>query len=698
MFLFCHCKKGDRLLDLLASADHTWLPMEILMERLGLSRRSVLYLMKKVNASLEAQCIPTIANQRGRGYFLPDESLCMLRTFETKPSAGNPLSEPKTLRLPFRELALQERDDMFRYIVITEPGVSLQAFMNIFHAARNTILQELRHLSSDSCSLHFSVTRHGRIILEDELVQRQWLMEHFETVLSVLERYSTLATPEDIPALLQSYESMMKSRLTDDSRHIMLYFLAWYDHRLAHGHQIDMIPISSIENESPTLVEWAHAFLARHGITSDAETCYLCSIMHMHAFASIEQKDELYGKLHQFARTLRERFESLSGLVLDDDRQELEDRLTVHLLSAYHRLQNGIRYHNPMLAEIEQAYRSLFQLTKITVKSQERSVDVTFTDDEIALIATYFGGAFLQQGETTQKDILVVCSSGIGTSQFLLMQLRARYPELRFTGPLSVSDCRSMSLENAGLILTTTQRRSFENAPCPVLLVSPLPAQHEWDELHRQFATLGFADSQTFHENIQDILNIVSDYARIEDMDGLIRSLNAYMYRKSHHAPAPRTTENGNDLLKYASYLHTCDAMPSPGQPFWECQLRRACEPLLHGHFITQGYVDRIVQLLDTYGDYMVLGKGFLLAHAKSKDGVLASSASVTLFDAPITMQGGKDIRCIICLAPKNQTDHMAFLALLLQHLNNANWCERFFSLQGQDDLENFLWNDDSFV
>ena len=629
---------------------------------------------------------------------LPDESLCMLRTFETKPSAGNPLSEPKTLRLPFRELALQERDDMFRYIVITEPGVSLQAFMNIFHAARNTILQELRHLSSDSCSLHFSVTRHGRIILEDELVQRQWLMEHFETVLSVLERYSTLATPEDIPALLQSYESMMKSRLTDDSRHIMLYFLAWYDHRLAHGHQIDMIPISSIENESPTLVEWAHAFLARHGITSDAETCYLCSIMHMHAFASIEQKDELYGKLHQFARTLRERFESLSGLVLDDDRQELEDRLTVHLLSAYHRLQNGIRYHNPMLAEIEQAYRSLFQLTKITVKSQERSLDVTFTDDEIALIATYFGGAFLQQGETIQKDILVVCSSGIGTSQFLLMQLRARYPELRFTGPLSVSDCRSMSLENAGLILTTTQRRSFENAPCPVLLVSPLPAQHEWDELHRQLATLGFADSQTFHENIQDILNIVSDYARIEDMDGLIRSLNAYMYRKSHHAPAPRTTENGNDLLKYA---HTCTrAMP--------CHL-------LASH--------------SGNANCDALANHFCMVISSRKDMSIASSSS--LIPMAITWCSAKDS----CSHMRNRktvslrVPHLSHSLMLLSRCkaektsaalfvsprkirpiiwhssrycsniqNNANWCERFFSLQGQDDLENFLWNDDSFV
>ncbi|WP_353886355.1 PRD domain-containing protein [uncultured Mitsuokella sp.] len=30
------------------------------------------------------------------------------------------------------------------------------------------------------------------------------------------------------------------------------------------------------------------------------------------------------------------------------------DRLAVHLISAYHRLQNGIRYQNPMLSKIKQ--------------------------------------------------------------------------------------------------------------------------------------------------------------------------------------------------------------------------------------------------------------------------------------------------------------------------------------------------------
>lgn len=58
----------------------------------------------------------------------------------------------------------------------------------------------------------------------------------------------------------------------------------------------------------------------------------------------------------------------------------------------------------------------------------------------------------------------------------------------------------------------------------------------------------------------------------------------------------------------------------------------------------------------------MVLGKGVLLAHAKTKDGVLASSAALTLFEKPITMQSGKEIRCIICLAPQNQKRPSRFL------------------------------------
>ena len=73
MIRFCPYKNGDRLLDLLAaSSDAAPLSIDRLIERLGLARRSVLYLMKNVNASLAAHGIPAIANRKGRGYYLTD--------------------------------------------------------------------------------------------------------------------------------------------------------------------------------------------------------------------------------------------------------------------------------------------------------------------------------------------------------------------------------------------------------------------------------------------------------------------------------------------------------------------------------------------------------------------------------------------------------------------------------------------------
>lgn len=105
---------------------------------------------------------------------------------------------------------------------------------------------------------------------------------------------------------------------------------------------------------------------------------------------------------------------------------------------------------------------SLFYLTKAAVKSQEHLWHANFSDDEIALIATYFGGAIVQQTEELQqRQILVVCSSGIGTSQFLLLQLRNRYPQVHFTGPLSTAECLQFPLDDVSLVITTTSRQYF---------------------------------------------------------------------------------------------------------------------------------------------------------------------------------------------------------------------------------------------
>lgn len=125
----------------------------------------------------------------------------------------------------------------------------------------------------------------------------------------------------------------------------------------------------------------------------------------------------------------------------------------------------------------------------------------------------------------------------------------------------------------------------------------------------------------------------------------------------------------------------------------WKDAIQFACQSLLKGRFIIQSYIDRILELLTLYDDYIIIGKGVLLAHAKTKDGVIASSASITLFHHPVIMKSGREVRSIICLAPQNQTDHTEFLSILLQRLNDESWCQQFFSISSQKELEDFIWN-----
>ena len=64
MLSFCSFKNGDKLLALLQQNNHA-MSIEGLQEAMQLSRRSILYLIKKVNRALSEQGLPIIQNKKG---------------------------------------------------------------------------------------------------------------------------------------------------------------------------------------------------------------------------------------------------------------------------------------------------------------------------------------------------------------------------------------------------------------------------------------------------------------------------------------------------------------------------------------------------------------------------------------------------------------------------------------------------------
>ncbi|HLR18827.1 MAG TPA: BglG family transcription antiterminator [Staphylococcus sp.] len=149
------------------------------------------------------------------------------------------------------------------------------------------------------------------------------------------------------------------------------------------------------------------------------------------------------------------------------DWETLSEGLKLHLIPAINRLNANIETYNPLTEMIKHKYPRLFEsvhhgLTKIWP-------DFNFPESEIAFIVLHFGGAIQNQGGPFYS-VLVVCSSGIGTSRLLATRLQQTFSEIQKTTQASVGDLNELDLEQFDAIISTVDL----DITSPYLTVNPL--------------------------------------------------------------------------------------------------------------------------------------------------------------------------------------------------------------------------------
>lgn len=687
MIIFSQYKHGNELLYTLYQ-EETAISIENLMDKLHLSRRSIMYIWENVNRELSEKQIFPIENIKGIGYFLPKKSKIDLQVFDINIVQTAVLFLPKQWVLDIKAMTQEESRLLFDYIIITQKATSINDLMQIFQASRNTVLNRLRSLDfyNQENVFQIKVTPKGRVAAGTEFIQRKWILENLETILLVLKKKYRVSYTKSISQELQEYERQSGNCFTDDARCILKYFLTWYANRLFRGKLLEAPDEMAIRSEKRGTV-WEKDFLHNRKIYSLMEYRYLSKILKIYAFSKINNKTQIYNKMHKIAEDMTDQFFSISGMLPGIHHHMMVDSLAVHLVSVYHRITAGLRYHNPLLKQIRTSYKNLFIISRAAAQPLRDYLGKQPSDDEIALLTTYFGSDIrADQMEGDHKQILVVCSSGIGTSQFLLMQLREKYPQLLFSGPFRVSEYLRLSCHAIGLIITTTFLEQRQKEQIPILQISALPTKYEWSLLNKKLLALGFDVSEYRPESIQQLMDLIANYAKIEDSNGLSKGLQEYFQKKrlKQGKMQAMPKDKTDSLLKYITTI------PETIMD-WKEAIRTAFQPLLHHHFVREQYVEQIINLTEKHGDYMLLGNGFLLAHAKPEDGVLSLSAAIALCIKPVKLNSGKNLRCIICLAPVDQTSHLDFLAILLQHINDDNWCNRLYKMDTKHELERFL-------
>lgn len=149
---------------------------------------------------------------------------------------------------------------------------------------------------------------------------------------------------------------------------------------------------------------------------------------------------------------------SLAGEILNVELSNdklLLTALVLHLRPTIVRLKNDLKLRNPILQRIKNEYTSIFGAAWACSSIFKKKLGVLINEDEVGYIAMHLAAAVARQSNKIKT--IIVCSSGIGTSQLLRTKLQNRFSELDIIATLPLNLINTEIIRQADLIVSTIQ-------------------------------------------------------------------------------------------------------------------------------------------------------------------------------------------------------------------------------------------------
>lgn len=187
------------------------------------------------------------------------------------------------------------------------------------------------------------------------------------------------------------------------------------------------------------------------------------------------------------------------------DNDELYKGLIIHVRPAINRLINNMPIKNPYLQEIKKRYPISFEAAVKAFDVLKDKYCIQSNEDEIAYIALHFEAA-LERVNLIKKNevkVLVVCSTGMGTSQLISAKLNRIFSNIRILDILSAMDIHNNPLLSEADFIISSIPLFIKNKT--VINVNPFLEQKDIDNIRNQI-------------KISDTTNKIEEYKKFSDV------------------------------------------------------------------------------------------------------------------------------------------------------------------------------------
>ncbi len=666
------------------------------MSIFNISRRTAFNWLANVNESLTNQGLSEVENISKYGYRLMDTTRNKLKQPEEKTNLSND---------NFQGLNRLERiSEIFWLMVSGEGNVSINRLSEKFACSRNTVIKDLKFIEQEQPNVQIKNTSHGRKIAGDEreirLAVYELLQKHNVVIQNHIKNLGYAWN--DYYKLVVNSQKTLQIDFSENSLILLTYLLMFSCWRIKAGKVI------TNEKDYYWIAENTHGVLD----TSEqmlkqtfvdgyyvGEIVFLSKVVLCSQVMNIDCVNvQLYETMGKIAEEITFRYEQLTGEQLANN--FFTRTLCNHLYATYFRVRFGIPFSSNEVNEIKKKYPKLIRFTAIACEPLEIYLNMEIPDNEIALICLYFGSG--RENEYSDIDgndrfrqaalaeVLLVCSSGIGTSEMLYSELSKKYPLIKFSIPLEIRDLKEIFQLNyqAKLVVSTAQLTG--DYPVPTIQVKAILTSHDQTLIESQFRKYLPLKLEHNGDVINNLMNIIERYADVHDEKNLRIGLNDFIY------PKDVVSQENMDKPSLAELLSVKNirVIKKTDNLSWREVLHWGCEILREQHIIEPRYESKIVDLINKYGPYMLISDKVFLAHAAPKQGSKSVGISMVLLDEPLTITA-KDqtvnVSCLFVLSPGANHEHDRVLEELIEIARNQNRMSQLLNAKNRQDVRNVI-------
>lgn len=476
-----------------------------LAKEMGLSPRQVNYGLKGVRTWLEQRDIPL--------RITPGVGIELITTSTKRDELLQELKSGEEYELVLS--AGQRRQLIALQLLLNADPAVLNDFQDVIQVSRTTILKDLEDVESWLNEFNLDLIRkpnQGTWLEGSEWKIRQaltallwgetafddpiFLMNHVQGLVFSLESDAqllpvlkeALKLTRKLPiaeatTLVASAEVEMGGRFTDHEVLHLSLALAIQLYRLDQEQLISEAILS--QREAKKLYRnpvWAYA---QHLLLKSSLRDQSAFINEVNAFAILllagaknerwpgdPETEKDYEVLISRLLNLAEEAYELGGLAND---ATLRDGLIANVIPACLRQQFDLwspvaRQSGQLPAE---KYAFEHEIATDLVAEVKKQTTYKLPDAEINNLAMLLRAAWIRERPHKERDVVVVCPSGMATAQLLVARLKARFPRLENLNVVSMREIASKNLTSEDLILTTVPLNDL-NLSAAVIQVHPL--------------------------------------------------------------------------------------------------------------------------------------------------------------------------------------------------------------------------------